>query len=68
MGESGAGDGGRGDPVSAALGSKKLRRGAVTSSLEEGQLSSPLPGGFKPRLYGVLRGPGISRIDGKTWT
>lgn len=37
----------------------------MTSSREEGQHSSPQPGGFKPRLYGGPRGLGIPRGERK---
>lgn len=49
MGESGAGDGGRGDP---ALGSKRLRRGSDIIA-GGGAAQRPQPRGFMPRLYGV---------------
>ena len=65
MRESGAGVGGRGDPAPASP--RPLEAGGggcVTSSPEEGRLSSPHPpGGFKPRLYGVPRGPEIPKVE-----
>lgn len=37
----------------------------MTSSPEEGQHSSPQPGGFKPRLYGGPRGLRIPKGERK---